>query len=497
MPAKKDNKGKRVNKFVLTIITIIDMFLFLGYIGDYTKGNIGFGFMMVVESIVFASMVVCYVMYFRKKDSVFFKNISMMGYLVVYAIAVLGARNDLVFVIVFPITVIYILYYDFKLVLRIAILFGLVNVIDMVYVAAVLGHTHSGAAINSTSFLVQGACVVVYMVVLCGTTLISNDNNATKIASLKEEKEKSAQLLEEVLNVAKSVKQNSTEAEAHIKQLSEYVASTATELKEIAEGNNNNTISIEKQTVMTGNIQNIILETKQMSDDMLKLAKESQEAVRNGQDAVDHLQEQGDKSKEANEQVVSAVTGLITNAKEVEEITEQIFSISNQTNLLALNASIESARAGEAGRGFAVVAEEIRELAEETRKLTEGIQNIVGELKKNADLAKDTVDNVIVAANKEHELISKADARFGQIGDQMGGLYTNVQGIYQKIEDILEANRVIVDSINHISAVSEEVTACTEEAVELGADTSQKAEQARNLMEGLLETVKTIDKYVP
>lgn len=194
--------------------------------------------------------------------------------------------------------------------------------------------------------------------------------------------------------------------------------------------------------------------------------------------------------------MVSSVTELISNAKAVEEITEQIFAISSQTNLLALNASIESARAGEAGRGFAVVAEEIRGLADETRKLTEGIQNVVAELQKNADTAKNTVDNVIETSNMEHELISNASVKFGEIGTSIGGLHTNVQMIYKKIEEILESNHAIVDSINHISAVSEEVTASTQQAVELGTDTSRKAEQARGLMENLLETVEAIDKYV-
>ena len=78
----------------------------------------------------------------------------------------------------------------------------------------------------------------------------------------------------------------------------------------------------------------------------------------------------------------------------------------------------------------------------------------------------------------------------------MKGLHTNVQEIYKKIEEILESNNVIVDSINHISAVSEEVTAGTQQAAELGADTSTKAEQARGLMMGLLDTVKAIDKYL-
>ena len=43
------------------------------------------------------------------------------------------------------------------------------------------------------------------------------------------------------------------------------------------------------------------------------------------------------------------------NVNKINELTNEILSISSQTNLLALNASIEAARAGEAGRGFAVL----------------------------------------------------------------------------------------------------------------------------------------------
>lgn len=121
---------------------------------------------------------------------------------------------------------------------------------------------------------------------------------------------------------------------------------------------------------------------------MLTLARESSEAVDGGRDSMGELLTQSGETKAANEEVVAAVARLIENAKAVENITEQIFSISGQTNLLALNASIESARAGEAGRGFAVVADEIRALADQTRKLTEEIQSVVGDLQHNADTAK-------------------------------------------------------------------------------------------------------------
>ncbi len=495
----KGNNGqneKRVNKFVLVIITIIDMFLFFGYIGDYTQENISLEFMMAVDLSVIASMIACYAVYFHKKDSAIFKHVSLIGYVIVYGLAVIGAQNDLVFIMVFPFTVIYILYYDMKLILRIAIIFGTINLFDVAYIVGMLKHMHSGVPVNSISLLLQGASVVVYMIVLCGTTQISNDNNTRKIASIDEEREKSNTLLREVLEVASSVRQNSTEAAEHIRQLSQYVDSTVSELDAIAQGNSNNAESIEKQTVMTGSIQHMILETKQMSDEMLAMAERSGQAVKDGKQTVDKLQTQAQKTRDANEQVVISVSSLIDNAKAVEKITERIFSISSQTNLLALNASIESARAGDAGKGFAVVSSEIRTLADETRNLTEGIRKIVDDLKMNADTAKNTVDDVIIASGTEHDLILNASTQFSEIGNRMEGLHTNVQEIYGRIEEILESNNEIVDSINHISAVSEEVTAGTQQAADLGADTSRKAEQARELMIGLLDTVKAIDRYL-
>ena len=81
---------KRVNRFILIIITIIDTFLFFGYIGDYKQGNISFNFMLMVVISVVVSMAVCYITYFRKKDSRLFKHISMAGYVIVYGMAVFG-----------------------------------------------------------------------------------------------------------------------------------------------------------------------------------------------------------------------------------------------------------------------------------------------------------------------------------------------------------------------------------------------------------------------
>jgi methyl-accepting chemotaxis protein len=68
---------------------------------------------------------------------------------------------------------------------------------------------------------------------------------------------------------------------------------------------------------------------------------------------------------------------LAERSDEIGEITKLINTIADQTNLLALNAAIEAARAGEAGSGFAVVAEEVRRLAEDSKKSAKDISEIV------------------------------------------------------------------------------------------------------------------------
>lgn len=101
-----------------------------------------------------------------------------------------------------------------------------------------------------------------------------------------------------------------------------------------------------------------------------------------------------------------------TRIDEVQKTSALIENITGQVNMLALNASIEAARAGEYGRGFSVVADNIRNLADDTKKSLNQVTGIISSLKDSLSASIEKINNSIqsVVAISEQNSASAEEA---------------------------------------------------------------------------------------
>ena len=116
-------------------------------------------------------------------------------------------------------------------------------------------------------------------------------------------------------------------------------------------------------------------------------AQRAAEMGRRGREAVAHSESAMGSVREQVESIAGSILSLAEQAQAIGEIIASVNEIAEQTNLLALNAAVEAARAGEHGRGFHVVAGEIRNLAEQSKKATVQVRQILGEIQRATSAA--------------------------------------------------------------------------------------------------------------
>ncbi|MFC5471871.1 methyl-accepting chemotaxis protein [Cohnella suwonensis] len=110
-----------------------------------------------------------------------------------------------------------------------------------------------------------------------------------------------------------------------------------------------------------------------------------------------------------------AVEELTHRTEAADGIIRLISELADQCNLLAVNATIEAARAGEHGRGFGVVAQEIRILADQTKRSAGQITAQIRSMSEAARSAARLVSEGKQGADRGIGQVKKTEDAFAQL----------------------------------------------------------------------------------
>lgn len=229
------------------------------------------------------------------------------------------------------------------------------------------------------------------------------------------------------------------------KVLSEAANALGTLSKSINSGAQLNTEQSAKVLESASGVRKCIT---QMSEDISNMATGIGTIERNALRAS----EVADNAVELGQRTDTTMRKLSSSSADIGNVIKLINSVAEQTNLLALNATIEAARAGDAGKGFAVVANEVKELAKETNKATEEIQQRIDAIRGDTDHAVEAIGSI-------NEIFSQIDEIQVSISKSVKEQSQSAEGILNLVSSTLDGNAEVsglITQVNDRQALAQE-----------------------------------------
>ncbi len=473
---QRNNKTAMLTHFISFLIMII--FIFLQAAG----GSATIAYALILTMIGLAPVAMEYFFWRKDKETAAIKHLTAIGFAAFYTVCLFTSTNNMVYVFVVPMIFVVTIYND----IRYLVMINTGTIIESILIVAL------GA--GSGSFGYQGmdsAIIQVVVMIMVGaysliTTKTLRENSIQKIENIQNSQTRTEALLKSNSELAASLADGIDQIHNQLEKLSASSKMTKHAMEELSDGAADTAEHVQSQRLQTEAIQNKVDDVDGAAAQINDSMQQTLEALESGSRDVAALVDQVEESVENGTVVTKKLEALNHYMEEMNTIVELIGGITSQTSLLALNASIEAARAGEAGRGFSVVATEISGMATRTKEATVNITELINNVSSAIGEVVGVISQMISGINEEKQGALNAAEGFENIQANTFAIRDHMADLVKSVSELKKANEMIVDSVQTISAISEEVAAHAGETMHAEEENAVIMEEITGIMQELV-----------
>lgn len=469
------------NKVAMIASSIMDVILALAYVIEVLKGSRTIGSYLIVLLFCMVPMISTCLTYLKKKDAIAIRYIVSIGFALLYSYIMFTSSTNITFCYVIVIFVILMVFMNRKILISLGVYAIFVNVARFVW------NLMNGmiSAEDVTEFEIVLACLALSVIFAIMALNRINQINEANVIKAREEKEQTKTLLDKIMLVTGSMTEKIEQVTNEADFLHDSIEQTRNAMENLSGGANTAVEAVTTQQKHTDAIDIHVQEVGRGTKAVFDSAINSQENLKKGQSIMKTLLKHVDDSQKINNLVADEMKDLHEKSEQMGSIIDLINEVASQTELLALNASIEAARAGEAGKGFAVVASEITNLAGQTEDATGKITQLIAGIRESLERVNQSVEKLMESSHTQSGLVEENARSFEAINDNTNDIINQIQQLQGVVGTVEDANKLVVENISNITAVTEEITAEVSSTLETCEMNKKAVYTVRTLVDGL------------
>lgn len=294
-----------------------------------------------------------------------------------------------------------------------------------------------------------------------------------------------------------------------------HVSKAATQIagssQELSQATTEQAASLEETAASLEEISSMISKAAHSAEDTSSSSTQSHKKADQGRVAVEQMVHSMQEISQSNDSIMQQINisnqqlnEIVKVIQEIGNKTKVINEIVFQTKLLSFNASVEAARAGEHGKGFAVVAEEVGNLAQMSGNAAKEISDMLdGSIHKVEKIVSDTKTKVESLIQEGKQKVESGSSVANQCATILSEIVENVSKVSGLAKEISQASQEQAQGVGEINkamaqldSVTQQNSATSQETATAASSLSGQAEQLKDIISDLMQTIYGQDNEV-